>query len=195
MVKNAANAGDTRDPDSIPRSGRSSGVGNGNPLQYSCLGSPKDTGAWQATVCACMLSHFACVWLFATLWTVALQAPLSMGFSRQEYWRGCCFLLQGTFRTWGSHRCLICLLHWQAGTLAGAPPGKLDGLQFHVSQRVRQDCVTEYTHTHAHTHAHTHTRYIYLCRKIILCLENTYWNICSLNVMNSTTSFYIYIYI
>ena len=28
----------------------------------------------------------SCVWLFATLWTVALQAPLSMGFPRQEYW-------------------------------------------------------------------------------------------------------------
>ena len=36
----------------------------------------------------CMLSHFSCVQLFATLWTVALQAPLSLGFSRQEYWSG-----------------------------------------------------------------------------------------------------------
>ena len=33
-----------------------------------------------------MLSHFSCTWLFTTLWTVAHQAPLSMGFSRQEYW-------------------------------------------------------------------------------------------------------------
>ena len=33
--------------------------------------------------CAQLLS---CVWLFATLWTVACQAPLSMGFFRQEYW-------------------------------------------------------------------------------------------------------------
>ena len=31
---------------------------------------------------------FSCVQLFATLWTVACQAPLSMGFSRQEYWSG-----------------------------------------------------------------------------------------------------------
>ena len=37
---------------------------------------------------ACVLSRFSCVWLFATLWTVARQAPLSMGFSRQEYWSG-----------------------------------------------------------------------------------------------------------
>ena len=35
-----------------------------------------------------MLSRFACVPLFAALWTVAHQAPLSMGFSRQEYWTG-----------------------------------------------------------------------------------------------------------
>ena len=39
-------------------------------------------------MCACMLSLFNHVLLFAILWTVALQAPLSMGFSRQEYWSG-----------------------------------------------------------------------------------------------------------
>ena len=36
----------------------------------------------------CMFSHFSRVWLCATPWTVAQQAPLSMGFSRQEYWSG-----------------------------------------------------------------------------------------------------------
>ena len=36
----------------------------------------------------CMLSHFSCVWLFGTLWTIACQYPLSLGFSRQEYWSG-----------------------------------------------------------------------------------------------------------
>ena len=35
-----------------------------------------------------MLSHFSRVQLFVTPWTVAHQAPLSMGFSRQEYWSG-----------------------------------------------------------------------------------------------------------
>ena len=34
----------------MPGSGRSSGEGNGNPLQYSCLGNPMDRGAWWATV-------------------------------------------------------------------------------------------------------------------------------------------------
>ena len=37
---------------------------------------------------ACMLSCFSCLRPFATKWTVACQAPLSMGFSRQEYWSG-----------------------------------------------------------------------------------------------------------
>ena len=36
----------------------------------------------------CMLNHSSPVWLFVTQWTVAHQAPLSMGFSRQEYWSG-----------------------------------------------------------------------------------------------------------
>ena len=47
-VKNPpANAGDVG---SIPGSGRSPGEGNGNPLQYSCLGNPMDRGAWWTTV-------------------------------------------------------------------------------------------------------------------------------------------------
>ena len=45
----------------------------------------------------------SCVQLFATPWTVAYQSPLSMGLSRQEYWSGLHFLLQGTFLTQGSN--------------------------------------------------------------------------------------------
>ena len=48
MVKQSAcNAGD---PGSIPGLGRSSGEGNGNPLQYFCLENPMDRGAWRAIV-------------------------------------------------------------------------------------------------------------------------------------------------
>ena len=51
VVKNLpANAGESRDTGSIPESGRSLGVGNGNPLQYSCLENSMDRGAWRATV-------------------------------------------------------------------------------------------------------------------------------------------------
>ena len=45
-----ASACDAEDPGSIPGLGRSPGVGNGNPLQYSCLENPMDRGAWWPTV-------------------------------------------------------------------------------------------------------------------------------------------------
>ena len=57
--------------------------------------------------------------LFATPWTVVYQAPLYMGFSRQEYWRGCHCLLQKIFATEGLNpglqhcrQMLYCLSHW-----------------------------------------------------------------------------------
>ena len=51
MVKDPpASAGDTRDVGSIPGLGRFPGGGNGNPLQYSCLGNSIGRGAWRATV-------------------------------------------------------------------------------------------------------------------------------------------------
>ena len=77
--------------------------GNGNPFQYACLENFMDRVAWRAIVhrfakswtwqtnthfCACMLGCFSRVWLLVTLWTATHQAPLSMGFSRQEYWSG-----------------------------------------------------------------------------------------------------------
>ena len=58
LPANAVDAG------SIPRSGRSPGGGNGNPLQYSCLGNPKDRGAWWATVHGVIKSW---TWLRASL--------------------------------------------------------------------------------------------------------------------------------
>ena len=54
MVKNlpakVGDAGDTNDMSLTPGSGRSPGVGNGYPLQYSCLGNSMDRGGWLATV-------------------------------------------------------------------------------------------------------------------------------------------------
>ena len=55
-----------------------------------------------------MLGCFSHVWFFANLWTVARQASLSRGFSRQEYWNA---LLQGLFSIQGSNPHLLCLLH------------------------------------------------------------------------------------
>ena len=51
LVKNPpANAGDEGDACLISESGRSTGEGNSNPFQYSCLENPMDRGAWQVTV-------------------------------------------------------------------------------------------------------------------------------------------------
>ena len=71
----------------------------------------------------CMLSCFSHVRLLATPWTVARQASLSMGLSRQVYWSGCHFLLQGIFTTQGMNPHLLRLLHWQAGSSPPAAPG------------------------------------------------------------------------
>ena len=51
---------------------------------------------------------------FAIPWTVECQAPLSMGFPRQEYWSGLPFILQGIFPSQGS---TLHLLHWQEDSL------------------------------------------------------------------------------
>ena len=60
MVKNPpASAGGIGDVGLIPGSGRSSGGGNGNPLQYSCLEISMDRGAWQATERTVQLSMHA----------------------------------------------------------------------------------------------------------------------------------------
>ena len=57
------------------------------PTSHCC--STQRVGPLFILVCVpCVLSHFSSVRLFATLWTVAHQDPLSMGFSSQEYWSG-----------------------------------------------------------------------------------------------------------
>ena len=97
------NAGTARDADSIPGSGRSPGGGPGKPLQYSSWDNPMNTQAWWATAMgshrvghdwsdwactqrnkdhtilstAVVVQSLSCVWLFATLSTVACQATLS----------------------------------------------------------------------------------------------------------------------
>ena len=58
-----------------------------------------------------MLSHFSCVQLFVILQTIVPLAPLSMGFSRQEYWSGLPCPPQGIFLMLGFNLCLLCLLY------------------------------------------------------------------------------------
>ena len=73
-------------------------------------------------MCVCVLSSFSHVQLFVTEWTVALQAPLSMVSSRQEYWSGLPFPSPGDLP--GSR--LKPMSHArQADSLPSEPHGKL----------------------------------------------------------------------
>ena len=73
-----------------------------------------------------LLSHFSRVQLFETSWIVAHQAPLSRGFSRQEYWSGFPCPAPGELPNPGiKSTSLLHLLHWQAGSSPLMPSGKL----------------------------------------------------------------------
>ena len=105
--------------------------------------------------CAGVLSSFSRVQLFATLWTVAHQVPLSMGFSRQESWSG---LPSPPPRN----------LSNPGIKLTSLMPPALAGWFFticttwEVQKRIHTHiCIYVYIYTHTHTHTHTHT-YIYI---------------------------------
>ena len=70
----------------------------------------------------CALSR---VQLFATPWAVAHQAPLSMGFSRQEYWSGLSFSSPGDFRDPEIELLSLVSPSLAFGFCTTAPPGKL----------------------------------------------------------------------
>ena len=68
--------------------------------------------SWRVCVCVCVRARartqvLSCVRLFVTLWTLVIQAPLFMGFPRQNIGVGCHFLLQGIFPTQGWNLCLV----------------------------------------------------------------------------------------
>ena len=77
----------------------------------------------------CVLSHFSCVWLFATLWTTKLLCPCDS--SGKNTGVGCHDLLQGIFPSQGSNPPLLCALYWQSGSLPLALPGKPPFPQHH----------------------------------------------------------------
>ena len=74
----------------------------------------------------CVLSHFSCVQLLATLWTVCSPPGSSVhGILQARILEWVAMpSSKGIFPTQGSNLCLLCLLHWQAGSLPLAQPGK-----------------------------------------------------------------------
>ena len=111
-----------------------------NPMDCSPPGSSvhgilqgKNTGVGCHFLLQCMkvkVKSLSRVRLFATLWSIVHQAPLSMGFSRQEYWSGFPSPIPGIFLTQGYNPRLLSLLHWQADSLPlchlGYPPVKAE---------------------------------------------------------------------
>ena len=67
----------------------------------------------------------SCVWLFATPWAVASQAPLSMGFSRQEYWGGLSCPPTGDIPDPGIEPASLASPALAGRFFTTAPPGKL----------------------------------------------------------------------
>jgi len=79
--------------------------------------------SWTIKKTECVLSCFSYIWLLVIIdcyWlllTATFQTPLSIGFSRQEYWSGLHALLQGIFPTQWSKLHLFSLQHWEACSL------------------------------------------------------------------------------
>ena len=69
------------------------------------------------TIFLLLLLLFSHVWLFTIPWTVACQASLFIGFSRQEYWSGLPFPSAGDLPNQGANLLRLCLLHGQADSL------------------------------------------------------------------------------
>jgi len=80
---------------------------------------PQEPNLMASIITTCVLSHFSHVQLFATLWTVAHQAPLSMGIlqARKLEWVA---ISSSRGSSW-----LLCLQHWQACSLPLVSPGTL----------------------------------------------------------------------
>ena len=85
-------------------------------------------GCWaqcvSVCVCVCVCESLSHVLLFGTPWNVACQAPLSMGFSRQEYCSGLPFPSPGDLPDPGVEPGTLAL---QADSLPSEPPGKTQG--------------------------------------------------------------------
>ena len=97
-----------------------------NSLNFLCLGLlsiSKMIKKWTLGCFTelCTLSCFSHVWLSVTLWTVACQAPMSTGFSRQEYWSGLSFPSPGDLPDPGIEPHSPAL---QADSSLSEPPGK-----------------------------------------------------------------------
>ena len=96
-------------------------------------------------VCARALCHFSCVRLFATLWTVAHQAPLSMGVSRQECWSEFPRPPPGDLPDPGMEPASLMSPASAGGFLSTVPPGKSTS----TTALCQITPLSQYTHSYA----------------------------------------------
>ena len=92
-----------------------------------------------------VLGHFSCVLLFAALWTVACQAPLSMGLSRQEYWSGLPCPPAGDLADSGLKFHLSCT---EGGFFTGMSPEKPSSV--HITKKFESRYSNRYLYTSVH---------------------------------------------
>ena len=106
-----------------------------------------------------MLSHFSHLLLFATPWTIALQAPLSMRFPRQEYWIGLPFPSPGNLqsRDWTCISCVSCITSRffttdpvQFSSVAQLCPTLWDPMNHSTPGLPVHHQLLEFTQTHVH---------------------------------------------
>ena len=122
---------------------------------------------WRFLEPACARSKLLQSCLFATLWMVSHQPPLSMGFSRQETGVGFYAFLQGIFWNQGSNPCLWRLLHW-VGSLPVVPclrsqsPLAIEGNIMTYFPGLESPIMSVFS---------GHSAYIYLCEVSCLFLE------------------------
>ena len=105
---------------------------------------------------ACVLSHFSHVHLFETLWTIAHQAPSSMGFSRHEYWNGLACLPPGDLPDTGIE---------PGSLMSPAPPGKT---QIYVYLQLN--------HSPVHLKLTQYCKSPYSNKMFLNCSKGHYWN-------------------
>ena len=109
----------------------------------------------------CVVSHFSCVQLCATLWILACQAPLSMGFSRQEYWNGLPFPPPGDLADLGiKPASLLSNLHWQLGLYYWCHLG----VYAHMCM-----CVNVCVYIYKIMHIHTIIKYVCVYMYVYMC--------------------------
>ena len=113
----------------------------------------------------------SCVRLFETPWTVAHQTPLSLEFSRQEYWSGLPFhSSRRSSQTQGSNPHLLCLLHLQTGSLlnqGGSPFSTFSCYKFTCDKI----CLLVSLHSFS---SHQYVSPLFFYFKILFLIDNTF---------------------